>query len=123
MPTYQNDPVNSTADGSAVLGESKTWHAIYGKSVSPNGGYGLLGEALGTGVGGVSQTWIGVYGETHGTVAGVYGDGKEAGDGVRGLAQAAGKAGVAAFQLANNGPGLYAEGVPAGMFKGDVNVS
>jgi len=124
MPTYQNDPVNSTvADGSAILGESTTWHAIYGKSTSKTGGYGVMGEAEGTGVAGVSHTWIGVYGETSGDVAGVCGDGKVTGDGVRGTTKAAGKAGVSALQVGNNGPGIYAEGTPAGEFKGNVHVT
>lgn len=207
MPTYNNDPVNSKANGSAILGESETWHALYGKSDSTTGGFGAMGEAVGTGVAGVSQTWIGVYGETNGTIngpagvwgdgkdggagvkghakgagapgvagyhlaptgdggpgvygdslrgpgvrgeggagvlgigrlwigvygetaappevgsAGVWGDGKGTGDGVKGVAQAPGKAAVCGFQLGNNGPGVFGQGSPAGMFNGDVRVT
>lgn len=206
MPTFQDDPVESKAEGAAVLGESTTWHGVYGHSDSTTGGFGVMGDAVGPGIGGVSQTWVGVYGESNGTEngpaaiwgegkdgaagvkgharkpgaggvegyhlsegdggpgvlghsqrgngvrgegvagvvgvgsqwigvygetnapaevgsAGVWGDGKATGDGVKGVAQAPGKAAVCGFQLGKNGPGVYGEGAPAGLFKGDVHVT
>jgi hypothetical protein len=120
MPRFENDPVDSKAEGTPVLGESQTWHALYGKSNSTTGGFGAMGEAVGTGVAGVSQTWIGVYGETNGAEsgpAGVWGDGKDGGVGVKGHAKAEGAPGVAGYHLAQTGSG--APGVRGESLRGD----
>jgi hypothetical protein len=76
----------SEPGGTGVVGESKTWMGVYGKTDSTTGGAGVMGEgaAGGPGVIGKSQTWHGVYGETvsstgsvgvSATGAGVYGKG------------------------------------------------
>jgi hypothetical protein len=108
VPTFQDDPVESKAEGAAVIGESATWMGVYGKSSSTTGGFGVMGDAVGTGVTGVSQTWIGVYGETHGTdngPAGVWGEGKDGGSGVKGQARANGAVGVGGWHVADSGVG------------------
>ena len=108
-----------------VWGQGDTWHGVYGHSDSTTGGQGVFGEG-GTGVAGVGHTWIGVYGETKGSAggpAGVWGDGGEGGVGVKGHSRGAGIPGVGAYSLTGQGPGLYAEGNPAGLFRGDINVS
>jgi hypothetical protein len=91
-----------------------------------NKGPGVYGEGA-TGVNGVGKTWIGVYGETHGDrsvgPSGVLGEGLETGVGVKGHARAEGMAAVAAYHLTGRGPGVYAEGAPAGYFHGDVEVT
>ncbi|NKE57551.1 hypothetical protein FXN61_12175 [Lentzea sp. PSKA42] len=104
-----------------VMGESETWFGVFG--TSPNGtGAGADGA---TGFSGVGRKWIGVYGETHAPAnvgsAGVWGDGLTTGDGVKGVAKGAGKAAVAAFHL-GGGPAVFAQGMPAGVFNGDVEV-
>ncbi|MFD7631842.1 hypothetical protein ACFV7Q_38560 [Streptomyces sp. NPDC059851] len=113
-------------DGTAIMGKSTNWMGVVGASRSTNGGHGVLGTAFGTGVAGVSETWCGVYGETTGTANGpaaIWGDGKEGAFGVKGHARAQGAAGVAGYQLADRGPGIFGKGNPAGMFEGDVTVS
>jgi hypothetical protein len=100
------------------------------------GGQGVYGESLRNhgvrgvgqvGVSGVGRDWIGVFGETAAPAesgsAGVWGDGRATGDGVKGVANGAGKAAVCGFQLGNNGPGIFGQGTPAGMFVGDVIVT
>ena len=112
--------------GTGVWGESKTWMGVFGKSESTTGGVGVMGEGRGAGVVGVGNTWIGVYGETRGTQngpSGVLGDGKHGGVGVKGHASGAGIPAVAGFHLANTGPGIYGEGSPAGLFRGDVRIT
>jgi hypothetical protein len=102
MPDFVNDPVNSTAEGTAVFGDSTNAFGVFGKSV--------VGATAG-----VSDTWVGVYGETNGAVngpAGVWGEGKEGGWGVKGHARGDGTAGVAGFHLAEAGapgPGVLGE--------------
>lgn len=126
MPTYNNDPVISTDNGTSISGESAGWMGVYGKSESVTGGHGVMGEGRGTGVVGIGHTWVGVYGETNGTQNGpaaIWGDGKEGGFGVKGHARAQGAAGVAGYHLTNNGPGVYGAGAPAGHFEGDVVVT
>lgn len=121
MPTFQDDPVISKdSDSAAIVGESTSWHGVFGKSGS---GFGVSGESQGTGVSGVSQTWFGVYGETHGAAAAVMGEGKDKGDGVKGHANGPGKAAVAGFHLSNRGPGIFGRGNPAGQFEGNVVVT
>ncbi len=125
MPTFQDDPVISKDNGTAVWGERKTWMSVFGKSESTTGGHGVMGEAVGTGVVGVSKTWLGVCGETQAPAgaAGVWGDGKEGGGGVKGVANAPGKAAVCGFHLGNSGPAVFGKGAPAGHFEGDVVVT
>ena len=76
---------------------------------------------------GIGKSWVGVYGETNGPrnvgPAGVWGEGKQSGDGVKGVTSAANAAGVAAFHLTNQGPGIFAQGTPAGLFNGDVTIN
>jgi hypothetical protein len=102
--------VMGAAVGPGVIGESQTWHGLYGKSASTTGGAGVMGEAVGPGVIGKSQTWHGVYGETSGSgesgAAAVWGEHKTNGSGVVGVSA--------------KGAGVFAQGRPAGFFKGDV---
>jgi hypothetical protein len=116
MPTFQDDPVISKDNGTAVAGESQSWMGVFGKSLSTTGGHGVLGEAVGTGVAGVSATWVGVYGESRAPAAsgaaGVWGDGKDGADGVKGVANGPGKAAVCGFHVGtagDGGPGVYGE--------------
>jgi hypothetical protein len=109
------------SSAAGVLGESDDWFGVFG--TSPNGtGAGADGA---TGFSGVGRKWIGVYGETHAPAdvgsAGVWGDGLNAGDGVKGVARGTGKAAVAAVHL-GSGPAVFAQGRPAGVFNGDVEV-
>jgi len=90
-----------------VVGESTTWHGVFGTTQSTTGGQGVAGDGP-VGVAGVGRTWIGVYGETHGSEngpAGVWGDGLDGGFGMKGHAKGAGLAGVAGFHLAEDGDG------------------
>jgi hypothetical protein len=84
------------------------------------------GDTGGPGVIGTSKTWIGVFGETFGKEngpAGVWADGHEGGSGVKGHTSCPGAFGVAGFHLTNQGPGIFGQGNPAGLFQGDVNVT
>jgi hypothetical protein len=67
-----------------VIGESTTWHGVYGTTQSTTGGVGVMGEAGGTGVIGKSQTWMGVYGTTQSTTGGAGVMGEAEGTGVIG---------------------------------------
>ncbi|MGV9721106.1 hypothetical protein ACWESM_07800 [Nocardia sp. NPDC003999] len=87
MPPFQNDPVISKDDGTAIWGESKTWMGVFGKSESTTGGHGVLGEALGTGVAGVSETWHGIYGRSKSTTGGTGVLGESKGTGVAGVSE------------------------------------
>jgi len=153
MPTFKNDPVESSTDSTSpaviaentnttlnagvgvhaksaaagVIGESTTWHGVAGITQSKTGGAGVFGagDTGGPGVIGTSKTWIGVFGETFGKEngpAGVWADGHEGGSGVKGHTSCPGAFGVAGFHLTNQGPGIYGQGNPAGLFNGDVNV-
>jgi hypothetical protein len=51
------------------------------------------------------------------------GDGKDGGVGVKGHASGSGIAAVAGYHLTNSGPGIYGQGVPAGLFEGNVVVT
>jgi hypothetical protein len=109
------------SSAAGVLGESDDWFGVFG--TSPNGtGAGADGA---TGFSGIGRKWIGVYGETHAPAgvgsAGVWGDGLTTGDGVKGVARGTGKAAVAAFHL-GGGTAVFAEGRPAGVFNGNVEV-
>lgn len=111
-----------------VRGDGSTWHGVAGISTSTVGGAGVYGSNdLGTGMMGLSKSWVGVYGETTAKLgagaSGVLGEGKDGGVGVKGHARGEGQAGVAGYQLANAGPGVYGEGAPAGFFKGDLVVT
>jgi hypothetical protein len=92
--------------------------------VDTKGNLWVTGE--GAGIVGIGKSWVGIYGETQGPrnvgPAGVWGEGKQSGDGVKGQTSAQGAAGVAAFHLTNQGPGIFAQGSPAGFFNGDVIV-
>lgn len=118
--------VRGEGDATGIVGVGRNWHGVYGKSESEIGGHGVSGEGV-VGVGGVGLTWVGVYGETRAAPGagscGVLGEGQSGGIGVKGHARAPGQAGVAGYQLANEGPGVYGEGAPAGYFKGDVVVT
>jgi hypothetical protein len=118
--------VYGQSNATGVVGIGKGWHGVFGKSESTVGGNGVCGEGV-VGVSGIGSTWIGVYGETHANLeagsCGVLGEGQNGGVGVKGHARAPGMAGVAGYQLANQGPGVYGEGAPAGYFKGDVVVT
>ena len=114
------------SQGSGIIGESSTWHGVYGHTESTTGGHGVSGDGH-VGVSGFGHGWIGVYGETNADLSvgasGLWGDGKDSGDGVKGHAKAPGKSGVAGFQMGNAGPGIYGQGAPAGHFQGDVVVT
>lgn len=118
--------VYGQGNATGVVGIGKAWHGVFGKSESTIGGQGVAGEGN-VGVGGIGLTWVGVYGETRAAPGvgscGVLGEGQSGGIGVKGHARAPGQAGVAGYQLANQGPGIYGEGAPAGYFKGDVVVT
>ena len=119
--------------GRGVLGVSKTGQGVWGASDSSAAvvGVSAKGEAFrgegASGVVGIGKSWVGVYGETNGArnvgPAGVWGEGKQSGDGVKGITSAANAAGVAAFHLTNQGPGIFAQGAPAGLFNGDVTIN
>jgi hypothetical protein len=109
MPEFQDDPVISKAEATPIIGESESWHGIFGTTKSTTGGHGVAGDGP-VGVSGVGRSWIGVYGETHAPpevgAAGVWGDGKQTGDGVKGVANAPGKAAVCGFHEATTGEGM-----------------
>jgi hypothetical protein len=119
--------------GRGVLGISTTGQGVWGASDSSAAvvGVSAKGEAFrgegASGVVGIGKSWVGVYGETNGArnvgPAGVWGEGKQSGDGVKGVTSAANAAGVAAFHLTNQGPGIFAQGAPAGLFNGDVTIN
>lgn len=146
MPTFNNevdDPEGTAIHGVSrgeggraiydvgnavgVVGEGGSWHGTAGISTSTTGGAGVYGAGNpGPGIIGTSTNWIGVYGETFGSEngpAGVFGDGKEGGLGVKGVAAAEFMAGVAGYNTAMRGPGIYGNGAPAGFFEGDVVVT
>jgi hypothetical protein len=93
--------------------------------VNTKGNLWVAGDEAG--IVGIGKSWVGVYGETNGArnvgPAGVWGEGKQSGDGVKGVTSAANAAGVAAFHLTNQGPGIFAQGAPAGLFNGDVTIN
>ncbi|MFD0367636.1 hypothetical protein [Streptomyces sp. NPDC127114] len=97
-----NEPVRATVDnGTALSGDSKNWHGVFGKST---GGYGVKGEAVGTAVAGESSSWYGVYGATTG----------QASNGAAGVYASGG----------SNGYGIYAKAyLWAGVFEGRVRIS
>ena len=119
--------------GRGLLGISKSGQGVWGASDSSAAvvGVSAKGEAFrgegASGVVGIGKSWVGVYGETNGArnvgPAGVWGEGKQSGDGVKGITSAANAAGVAAFHLTNQGPGIFAQGAPAGLFNGDVTIN
>jgi trimeric autotransporter adhesin len=124
--------IGTSDSGRGVLGISKTGQGVWGASDTSaavvgvsNKGEAFRGEGV-AGVVGIGKSWVGVYGETQGArnvgPAGVWGDGKQSGDGVKGQTSAPNAAGVAAFHLTNQGPGIFAQGSPAGFFNGDVNI-
>ena len=126
--------VIGTSDaGRGVLGISKSGQGVWGASDSSAAvvGVSAKGEAFRgegvSGVVGIGKSWVGVYGETNGArnvgPAGVWGEGKQSGDGVKGVTSAVNAAGVAAFHLTNQGPGIFAQGAPAGLFNGDVTIN
>lgn len=120
--------VHAKSAASGILGESTTWHAVAGITQSTTGGAGVYGadDTGGAGVIGTSKTWVGVFGETLGNQngpAGVWADGHEGGSGVKGHTNCPGAFGVAGFHLTNQGPGIFGQGNPAGLFEGDVNVT
>jgi len=128
-----DDPAQNAGPGvfgqsnaAGVWGESKTWHGVFGHTESTTGGHGVSGEGP-VGVAGVGHTWIGVYGETRADrsagASGVLGEGKDGGVGVKGHASGQGIPGVAGYNLANTGPGVFGQGSPAGLFQGDVVVT
>lgn len=99
--------VHGRSAAAGVVGESTTWHGVFGTTQSTTGGHGVSGDGP-VGVSGIGRTWIGVYGETHAAEngpAGLWGDGLDGGFGVKGHARAAGSAGVAGFHLAPEGDG------------------
>ncbi|HYI34603.1 MAG TPA: hypothetical protein VEX88_14170 [Glaciibacter sp.] len=108
--------VHGRSRAAGVVGESGTWHGVFGSSQSTTGGHGVSGDGP-VGVSGVGRSWIGVYGETHGAVngpAGVWGDGLEGGSGVKGHARAPGTMGVGGFHLAeegDGGPGVFGDSI------------
>jgi hypothetical protein len=83
MPNYQEDPVNSTAKGTAISGISQTWVGLYAETSGTENG-----------------------------PAAVWADGKEGATGVKGHANGQGIPGVAGYSLAktgSGGPGVYGE--------------
>jgi len=120
--------IHAKSAAAGVLGESSTWHGVAGITQSKTGGAGVFGagDTGGPGVIGTSKTWVGVFGETFGTQngpAGVWADGHQGGSGVKGHTSCPGAFGVAGFHLTNQGPGIFGQGAPAGMFQGDVIVT
>jgi hypothetical protein len=120
--------VHAKSAAAGVIGESTTWHGVAGITQSKTGGAGVFGagDTGGPGVIGTSKTWIGVFGETFGTLngpAGVWADGHQGGSGVKGHTSCPGAFGVAGFHLTNQGPGIFGQGSPAGLFQGDVTVT
>ncbi len=95
--------------GSGVLGISKQWMGVHGKSESTNGGAGVMGEGNpGPGVIGKSTNWVGVYGETSGLKngpAGVWGEHKGAGVGVKAIS----KDGTGLFAVSGTKEAIHAE--------------
>jgi hypothetical protein len=106
--------VHGRSRGAGVVGESTTWHGVFGTTQSSTGGHGVSGDGP-VGVAGVGRTWVGVYGETQGaenTPAGVWGEGRTGGFGVKGHTQGTGLAGVGGFHMAeegDGGPGVLGE--------------
>jgi len=100
--------VHGRSAAAGVVGESTTWHGVFGRSESTTGGHGVSGDG-GVGVSGIGRTWIGVYGETHAAAeagaAAVWGDGMTTGDGVKGIAKGPGKAAVCGFHQGVDGGG------------------
>jgi hypothetical protein len=99
--------VHGRSAATGVVGESTTWHGVFGTSQSTTGGHGVSGDGP-VGVSGVGRTWIGVYGETHGSEngpSGIWGDGLTGGAGVKGHARRAGAGGVEGYHLAEEGDG------------------
>ena len=125
--------IGTSDSGRGVLGISKSGQGVWGASDTSAAvvGVSAKGEAFrgegASGVVGIGKSWVGVYGETNGArnvgPAGVWGEGKQSGDGVKGVTSAANAAGVAAFHLTNQGPGIFAQGSPAGLFNGDVTIN
>jgi hypothetical protein len=125
--------IGTSDSGRGVLGISKSGQGVWGASDTSAAvvGVSAQGEAFRgegvSGVVGIGKSWVGVYGETNGPrnvgPAGVWGEGKQSGDGVKGVTSAANAAGVAAFHLTNQGPGVFAQGNPAGLFNGDVTIN
>jgi hypothetical protein len=125
--------IGTSDSGRGVLGISKSGQGVWGASDTSAAvvGVSAKGEAFrgegASGVVGIGKDWVGVYGETNGArsigPAGVWGEGKQSGDGVKGVTSAANAAGVAAFHLTNQGPGIFAQGAPAGLFNGDVTIN
>lgn len=120
--------IHAKSAAAGVLGESTTWHGVAGITQSKTGGAGVFGagETGGPGVIGTSKTWVGVFGETFGTQngpAGVWADGHQGGSGVKGHTSCPGAFGVAGFHMTNQGPGIFGQGSPAGLFHGDVTVT
>lgn len=120
--------LHAKSAAAGVLGESTTWHGVAGITQSKTGGAGVFGagDTGGPGVIGTSKTWIGVFGETFGTQngpAGVWADGHQGGSGVKGHTSCPGAFGVAGFHMTNQGPGIFGQGSPAGLFQGDVTVT
>jgi hypothetical protein len=124
--------IGTSDSGRGILGISKSGQGVWGASDTSAGVVAVSksGEAFradgAAGVVGIGKSWVGVYGETQGPrnagPAGVWGEGKQSGDGVKGQTSAPNAAGVAAFHLTNQGPGIFAQGSPAGFFNGDVNI-
>ena len=125
--------IGTSDSGRGVLGISKSGQGVWGASETSagviavsNSGEAFRGEGA-AGVVGIGKSWVVVYGETNGPrnvgPAGVWGEGKQSGDGVKGVTSAANAAGVAAFHLTNQGPGIFAQGAPAGLFNGDVTIN
>ena len=120
--------IHAKSAAAGVLGESTTWHGVAGITQSKTGGAGVYGagDTGGAGVVGTSKTWIGVFGETFGTQngpAGVWADGHQGGSGVKGHTSCPGAHGVAGYHMTNQGPGIFGQGNPAGLFHGDVTVT
>jgi hypothetical protein len=120
--------IHAKSAAAGVLGESSTWHGVAGITQSKTGGAGVFGagDTGGPGVIGTSKTWIGVFGETFGNQngpAGVWADGHQGGSGVKGHTSCPGAFGVAGFHMTNQGPGIFGQGSPAGLFQGDVTVT
>jgi hypothetical protein len=125
--------IGTSDSGRGVLGISKSGQGVWGASETSagviavsNSGEAFRGEGA-AGVVGIGKSWVGVYGETNGArnagPAGVWGEGKQSGDGVKGVTSAANAAGVSGFHLTNQGPGIFAQGAPAGLFNGDVTIN
>jgi hypothetical protein len=120
----------SSAAADAVHGESQNGVGVYGGSVTADAIQGRSQSSQHAGVSGAnSGGGFGVWGNSD-AVVGVYG-GSVTADAIQGRSQSSQHAGVSGANsgggfgvwASSNSTGLYAQGIPAGYFNGDVLVT